>query len=51
MVRQKIDGQKVTMVYPKEILKQIDEYAGKNSITTRTTAIIELIRKGLKVKG
>lgn len=43
--------QPVTMKYPSKILQEIDEYAEKNAITTRTSAILELIRKGLKASS
>ncbi|MDD2421913.1 MAG: hypothetical protein PHC60_09290 [Heliobacteriaceae bacterium] len=48
MVKKPIDGQQVTMVYPHVILRQIDEYKEKNGLTTRTSAVLELIRKGLE---
>jgi predicted DNA binding CopG/RHH family protein len=40
--------QMVNMRYPTELLDRIAEYQTKEGITTRSQAIQELIRKGLK---
>ena len=40
--------QRVEIHFPVKLLAEIDKYKKKESITTRTGAILELIRKGLK---
>lgn len=42
-----IDKQIVHLNLPVSIIKEIDDYQEKNGLTTRTNAILELIRKGL----
>lgn len=42
-------SQMINMRYPIELLKQIDEYQKKEGFLTRTQAIQDLIRKGLKM--
>jgi metal-responsive CopG/Arc/MetJ family transcriptional regulator len=40
--------QRVEINFPKKLLEDIEEYRKKESITTRTGAILELIRNALK---
>jgi metal-responsive CopG/Arc/MetJ family transcriptional regulator len=42
-----IEKQIVHLNLPQIMIKEIDEYQIKNGLTTRTNAILELIRKGL----
>lgn len=43
----KDNKERVEIHMPKVILERIDNYKNENGITTRTAAILELIRKGL----
>jgi metal-responsive CopG/Arc/MetJ family transcriptional regulator len=43
-----MEKQNVALRFPKELLDEVDEYQKQNNITTRSSAIYELIRKGLK---
>jgi len=38
----------VTMIFPEELLKKVEDYRYENRIPTRTEAIRQLIEKGLK---
>ncbi|GAA0357854.1 hypothetical protein GCM10008932_08260 [Alkalibacterium iburiense] len=42
------DKERVEIRMPKVILEKVDAYRKQNGLTTRTSAILELIRKGLK---
>ena len=44
----KIDTQMVHLNIPKNLLKEVEEYQVENGLTTKTSAILELIRNGLK---
>jgi metal-responsive CopG/Arc/MetJ family transcriptional regulator len=46
----KIDTQIVHLNIPKNLLKKVEDYQIKNGLTTKTSAILELIRNGLKAK-
>lgn len=46
----KIQTQLVHMNMPENLLKEIEDYQIKNGLTTKTSAILELIRRGLKAK-
>lgn len=39
--------ERVEIRMPKSILEKVDEYQKVNGISTRTAAILELLRKGL----
>lgn len=43
----KDDKERVEIRMPKAILEKIDQYQRENSIVTRTSAILELLRRGL----
>lgn len=40
--------ERVEIRMPKSLLEKIDKYQKNNSISTRTSAILELLREGLK---
>ncbi|WP_242224563.1 ribbon-helix-helix domain-containing protein [Bacillus cereus group sp. BfR-BA-01380] len=40
--------ERVEIRMPKAILEKVDRYKDENAIPTRTAAILELLRKGLK---
>lgn len=42
------DKERVEIRMPKAILEKIDQYQKENGIPTRTAAILELLRKGMK---
>lgn len=46
----KIDKQIVHLNLPLSLIEEINKYQEKNGLTTRTNAILELIRKGLSRK-
>ena len=46
----KIDTQIVHLNVPKILLKEVEDYQAKKGITTKTSAILELVRRGLKSK-
>lgn len=46
----KLETKRLEMIIPKILLELVDEYKEKEAIKTRTAAILELIRKGLKEK-
>lgn len=47
----KIDTQIVHLNVPKKLLREVDDYQVKEGLSTRTYAILELIKRGLKTKG
>lgn len=44
---QKIEKERVELRVPKAILENINQYQNENGISTRTAAILELLRRGL----
>jgi len=38
----------VTMIFPEELLKRVEDYRYENRIPSRTEAIRQLLEKGLK---
>lgn len=50
MENKKIHRERLEIRVPIEILEKIDKYKEEQSIVTRTSAILELIRKGLNAK-
>lgn len=47
MPPKKTDTQRVEMNYPVKLLDEIERYKEERSIPNRTTAVLDLIRKGL----
>lgn len=46
-----MEKQNVVLRFPKELLNAVDKYQQENQITTRSSAIYELIRKGLNASN
>lgn len=44
----KVERTRVNLWIPNTILEEVDAYQKKNGIPTRTAAILELLRKGLR---
>lgn len=44
-----MEKQNVMLRFPKELLNQVDEYQKGNNITSRSSAIFELLRKALQI--
>lgn len=47
MPPKKIERVRIDLRFPKELMKEVDDYAEENFLK-RTQAIFELVRKGLK---
>lgn len=45
------DRGRIHMRVPEPLLKQVEEYQKKKGITTRTSAFLELVRKGLEAEN
>lgn len=41
---------RIHIAIPSELLDRIEHYRNQNAISNRTTAIMELVRKGLKME-
>jgi metal-responsive CopG/Arc/MetJ family transcriptional regulator len=39
----------ITMIFPEELLKRVEDYRYENRIPSRTEAIRQLLEKGLKL--
>lgn len=46
-----METKRIDIRIPKILLEEIEKYQKKQSITNRTTALLELVRKGLKDKN
>jgi len=42
------DKERVEIRMPKVLLEKVDKYQDDNAISTRTAALLELVRKGLE---
>ncbi len=50
MEKKKVERERLEIRIPVGILEKIDKYQEENDIPTRTSAVLELIRKGLNAK-
>jgi hypothetical protein len=49
MPKKKIETQRIDILVPVVLLREIEKYQERKEIANRTTAMLELVRKGLDV--